>query len=87
MAKKRRARFRKRFGRKPERPYAEPVVTAINLDPEQAILVSCVVGGAYWAAGFSTCFNHGGALVCDTAVKGHRTHKAPFGNTLQERPS
>ena len=53
-------------------PYTKPILTAIKLDPRQAILGSCLTAGsAGWMNG-TTCVGGaiGTASSCATAVRG-----------------
>lgn len=53
--------------------YKKPVVTAIKLDYQQAIIVACQVSGAYFIGTVSECYPLGGAdSACNTAVRGRR---------------
>ncbi|MGB2705445.1 MAG: hypothetical protein WBC74_01085 [Candidatus Omnitrophota bacterium] len=50
MAKKIRRWLRRHFGRKPKapkKPYTKPVLTIIDLDPEQAIITQCAANGVF----------------------------------------
>ena len=51
--------------------YIKPKIKAIQLDPEQAVLQVCQVGGAYFRiTGSTKCFNGGPGAYCDITIKG-----------------
>ena len=70
-------------------PYKKPVVTAIELDPEQAIIVVCSIAASGWMNGTGVCFA-GGVIpaTCNTAVRGMRTDtRAKAGGNAVNAPS
>ena len=55
--------------------YKHPVITVVKLDPEQALLVACKSGGAYWMrnAGVTYCvynYNSGSDHACNLGKNG-----------------
>lgn len=49
--------------------YIEPKITVVTLDPEQALLQVCIIGGAYFLG--ASCWVSGGTVAnCPIAVKG-----------------
>ncbi len=66
-----------REGRIPPPRFGKPVLTAIKLDPKQAIITVCNVGGAYmWRnnGGPLYCYETGPGGACSITVRG--TQKA-----------
>ena len=73
-------------------PYKKPVVTAIKLDPGQAVIVVCRVNNAVWMISEDLgCSQPGGTfLTCNLPVRGvgGRGTEATAGSTPTEfRPS
>ena len=53
--------------------YISPIITAVKLDPKQAVLATCAVDGIYMK-GPTVCISGGITLVyCRTPIKGHGT--------------
>jgi hypothetical protein len=92
MAKKIKRWFKRKFGRRRRAPwggpYIKPLVERVKLDPEQAILTSCMVGGAYMdgPTQVTNCKIRGAAAACSTQVRGIRTNKGVTREN-RERPS
>lgn len=91
MAKKTKNLLSRKFRAKPKPviplgPYTKPRVTAVKLDPGQAVLSACVVGGGYLNALGTGCAVRGGATRCALGVRGIRWHKAGTYPTV-EQPS
>ena len=89
MTKKTKNLFKRKFYARPKPPpgpYTKPRLTAIKLDPEQAILTSCQVGGGYHNAFRSQCESRSTTvLACGTPIRGIAT--AIGAASEQERPS
>ncbi|MDD4203188.1 MAG: hypothetical protein PHQ52_06955 [Candidatus Omnitrophica bacterium] len=62
--------------------YKKPVISAITLNPDQAILQVCQVGGAYFGGGGqpSNCLFLGGLVGCDLTVRGTKHIAGGFGS-------
>ena len=54
------------------RRYKKPVVCTVKLDPKQAIIQACQVGGGFMLRQGATlyCLSTGGGAPCNTAVRG-----------------
>lgn len=63
-----------------KKKYIKPVITRVKLDPEQAILQACIIGGIYFAGGAVDCMSASMAgtthITCATTVKGTKTGSA-----------
>jgi len=77
MAKKIKRWLKSKFQRrtiKPIRPYTKPQIFAIKLDPRQAIITQCVVGGGFMSSKFvgdNMCVGAGAPdIMCDSSVRG-----------------
>ena len=60
--------------------YKHPVITMLKLDPEQALLVACMVGGGYFLNTTSprgACHARGALSNCAVAVRGRFGRSAP----------
>ena len=56
--------------------YKKPVLTAIKLDPKQAIFVQCQISSAVWFSAMGhLCVSQGmrGASTCDMGIRGRRS--------------
>ncbi|MDD4203406.1 MAG: hypothetical protein PHQ52_08070 [Candidatus Omnitrophica bacterium] len=50
--------------------YIQPKIKSVILDPDQAVLHSCMVGGAYIETRANGCFSTGTGAPCTAAAKG-----------------
>ncbi len=74
MAKKTKNLLNRKFRAKPkpvipQGSYTKPRYWAIKLDPEQAVLSSCMVGGAGYMYGDNCARGGGFGYFCSTSVK------------------
>ena len=53
-----------------KKAYVKAEITGVKLDPDQAILQACKVGGAYWCTGAGTCSVDGTDYLCPMEVRG-----------------
>ena len=70
--------------------YVEPKIKAIMLDPDQAVLEVCKVGGVYFTATASQCTQPGTfrtAGVCVDAVRDVKGISITFAATRDAMPS
>jgi hypothetical protein len=55
--------------------YQQPKIKKVVLDPEQAVLQVCKVGGQYFLVGFTRCMGIGGSFMlsplCNLSVRGY----------------
>jgi hypothetical protein len=73
---------------KNKKKYISPKITAVELDPEQAILNVCAVGGMYLTGPNSCAFLSGGGMEsCGTALRGKQTGTDHGGYSTDQAPS
>ncbi|MDD4202863.1 MAG: hypothetical protein PHQ52_05295 [Candidatus Omnitrophica bacterium] len=54
--------------------YISPKIKVVKLDPEQALIQICVIGGAYMSPGRNSCVETGTTIVtpCPGTVRGQQ---------------
>ncbi len=67
--------------------YKHPVITVVELDPEQALLVACSIGGAYFHFRTGCPVRHATGAGCMSSVRGRRAPGVYPGSTASSPPS
>ena len=90
MAKKIKAWIRKKFQPRPKPPlgpYTKPHVCIVKLDPEQALLTQCSVGGLFFDGATACVVEGAGAALCWSTVRGRSSLTTKRGSPADAKPS
>ncbi|MDD4202508.1 MAG: hypothetical protein PHQ52_03485 [Candidatus Omnitrophica bacterium] len=73
---------------KNNKKYTQPKIRSVNLDPEQAVLQVCQIGGVYFVTTVSLkCFAGGFGPYCHVSVKGVANSMGTKGIVVEAIPS
>jgi hypothetical protein len=76
---------------KNNKKYTQPKITAVDLDPSQAIIQACYIGGAYFNIDQTGCLGGVGGVIgtCLSTVKGAVGYYGAFGviTEVSSKPS